>query len=162
MKKTTLLVVSLFILSICSGCGSAGPSASQPAAGPTSRSYQLSLQGSVSPGQVTGLSFDLVLPAGVQLPLDSQDQTVLPAGLALSASAPSGALMEGRVASGVLTVALVSASGLAKGGFATLTAGIPAGASAPSASAFAVTNLQALDLNGTPLTGAAVTVVDPP
>ncbi|GFO69564.1 hypothetical protein GMLC_31430 [Geomonas limicola] len=169
MKNITLLIASLLILVVCASCGGGGGSPGadpQPApsvnSGPTSKSYLLSLQGSVESGQATGLQFEVTLPAGVELALDSQDQTVLPASLALSASAASGALMQGRVASGVLTVALVSVSGLAKGPFASISATIPAGASAPSASAFRVANLQAIDSNGNPLSGVSVAVVDPP
>jgi len=159
MRTLVVRITILCTLWAAAGCGSGGGNSSPPPpAGPTTKSYQLSVTGTPGSGQAGGLQCQLVLPAGIELATNSQDQTLLPSSLALSGNAPSGAILEGMLASGVLTVALVSGAGLADGVFAVVTAGIPAGASAPPASAWTVRSLSVIDQGGAPLDGVTLTV----
>lgn len=165
MKITRFLAAGL-ILVVMAGCGGGGgtpaPVSSGPApgsSGPTTRSYSLALQGSLTAGQAKGVQFDLALPAGVTV-TSNPDGTLASSTLALSSGAPSGTLLEARNNSGIVTVALVSVQGLGSGSFATLACNIPAGASPPAGSSFRVSNFEVIDTSGAPVAGVTLSVSD--
>ena len=126
--------------------------------GTLTKRYKLSLQGTFTPGSVTGLKFDLTLPAGVTLNTNNSTSAVLSSSLALSGDVPSGALLAAKYLSGSLTVGITTTSGLSAGELATLTCNIPAGASAPSASSFFVANIRSIDKNIATVSGATITI----
>lgn len=124
-------------------------------AGTLTKSYKLVLQGTFTPGSVDGLQFDLSLPAGVTLNVDGATSAVLASSLTYSSTAFSGVA---KYLSGMLTVGIITTSGMSAGEVATLICNIPAGAGAPAASAFSVTNLKSIDKNGVAVTGTAIVV----
>jgi hypothetical protein len=124
--------------------------------GTYTKSYLLSLQGAFATGAVKGLKFDVALPAGVTVNMDSADSSVLSSSLALSGGSTSGALLLGRFSAGSVTIGIITTAGFSAGQFATLTCNIPSGATAPSAAAFTVKNLNAIDLNGDLMAQATV------
>ncbi|ABQ24957.1 hypothetical protein [Geotalea uraniireducens] len=126
--------------------------------GTLSKSYKLMLQGTFTPGSVTGIQFDLSLPAGVTLNVDNSTSAVLASSLALSGAAPSGALLSAHYSSGALTVGIITTSRFSTGEVATLTCNIPAGVSAPSASLFSAANLRSIDKNGATVAGIMITI----
>lgn len=126
--------------------------------GTFTKRYKLSLQGTFTPGSVTGLQFDLPLPAGVTLNVNSSTSAVLASSLALSGGAPSGALLAAKYSPGSLTIGVMTEKGFSIGEVATLTCNIRAGASAPSASSFSVANLRSIDKNGATVAGTSITV----
>lgn len=123
-------------------------------AGTLSKSYTLSLSGNSAAAQ--GLQFDLVLPQGVTVNT-SLDSSLLTSSLSMG-QAYSGALVASKYATGTVTVGIVSTPGISAGAFATVTCNIPAGTTAPAASAFSVSNLTVLDASENPMTGVAVLV----
>ena len=126
--------------------------------GTLTRRYKLNLEGTFTPNSVTGLQFDLSLPDGVTLNVNSLTSAVLTSSLALSGNAPSGALLSAKGSSSGLTIGIITTSGLSAGEFATITCNIKAGASAPSPSAFFVTNLRSIDKYGATVAGTTITV----
>ena len=126
--------------------------------GTLSRNYTLFLQGDTSVGPVKGVQFDLALPQGVTVNVNSADGTILSSSLQISNSGPTDALLSSRLSSGTITVGMVSAQGISPGGFAMLTCNTPAGTTAPAAAAFAVKNLKVIGTKGDSLTGLVVTV----
>ena len=126
--------------------------------GAMSKSYTLSLQGNLAAGAVKGIQFDLVLPAGITVNVSNSDSSVLADSLTLSGNAPPGAMFGARFINGTLTSVIITTQGFSTGAFATLTCTIPAGTSAPTASALAVKNVTIIDGNGMPLAGVAVMV----
>jgi len=126
--------------------------------GTLTKTYKLNLQGTFTPGSVTGLQFDLSLPAGVTLNVNSLTSAVLASSLALSGGASSGALLSAKYSTGSLTVGIITTSGLSTGEVATLTCNIPAGVSVPSASLFSAANLRSIDKNGATVPGTMITI----
>ena len=126
--------------------------------GTLSKSYKLMLQGTFTPGSVTGLLFDLTLPAGITLNVNSSTSAVMASSLALSDSAPSDALLVTNYSSGRMTVGIITTNGFSSGELATLTCNIPAGVSAPSASLFSAANLRSIDKNGATVAGTTITI----
>lgn len=126
--------------------------------GTLSKSYKLSLQGGFSPGSVTGLQFNLSLPAGVTLDVNNSTSAVLASSLVLSGNAPTDALLATRYANGTVTIGILTTSGFSVGEIATLTCNIPAGVSTPSASSFSATNLRSIDKNGVTVAGASISI----
>lgn len=126
--------------------------------GTLSRTYKLSLQGTFTPVSVTGLQFNLTIPAGVTLNVNSTNSAILTSSLALSGNAPTTALLTGKYTANTLTVGLISTTSLSTGEILTLTCNIPSGATAPSASAFTVGNLKSIDKNAIAVTGATITI----
>ena len=124
-------------------------------AGTLSRSYTLTLQGNVSPAQA--IQFDIDLPAGLTVNLNSLDSTLLPGSLIMGSALPD-TLIAGHYSSGTLTVGIITVPGVSAGQFATLTCNIPAGSTAPPASAFVVKNLNVFDGNEKAMAGVSVTV----
>ena len=124
-------------------------------AGTLTKSYTLSLAGNASAAQA--IQFDLVLPQGVTVNTDSLDSSVLAGSFAMQ-QAYTGALVAARYSSGTVTVGIVSTPGVSSGAFATITCNIPAGTTAPAASAFSVSNVTVLDAGENPLSGVAVQI----
>ena len=124
-------------------------------AGTLTKSYTLSLAGNASAAQA--IQFDLVLPQGVTVNTDSLDSSLLAGSLAMQ-QAYTGALVAARYSSGTVTVGIVSTPGVSTGAFATITCNIPAGTTAPAASAFSVSNVTVLDASENPLSGVAVQI----
>jgi hypothetical protein len=146
-----LIAVSLF------GCGGGG--------GANTATYKLSLQGTFAASSVGGIQFDLQLPAGVTIKTQADPATsaVAPSSSSffLSGTAPSNAIMAASYASGTLHVGSITAlSGFSAGEFATLVCDIPAGTTAPSPSAFVISNVRILDtsVSQNPIAGATVTI----
>ena len=126
--------------------------------GTLTKRYKLSLQGTFTPGSVTGLQFDLTLPAGVTLNVNNSTSAVLSSSLILSVDASSGALLAAHYSSGSLTVGIITTNGFSTGEVATLTCNIPAGASAPSASSFSVANIRGIDKSGATVSETTITI----
>lgn len=124
-------------------------------AGTLTKSYTLSLAGNASAAQA--IQFDLVLPQGVTVNTDSLDSSLLASSLAMQ-QAYTGALLAARYSSGTVTVGIVSTPGVSSGAFATITCIIPAGTTAPAASAFSVSNVTVLDASENPMSGVAVQI----
>ena len=124
-------------------------------AGTLSKSYTLSLSGNASAAQA--IQFDLVLPQGVTVNTDSLNSSLLAGSLAMH-EAYTGALVAARYTSGTVTVGIVSTPGVSTGAFATVTCNIPAGTTAPAASAFSVSNVTVLDASENPMSGVAVQI----
>ncbi|ABQ24966.1 hypothetical protein [Geotalea uraniireducens] len=126
--------------------------------GTLSKSYKLVLQGTSTPGSVTGLQFNISLPAGVTVNVNSLTSAVLASSLALSSNPSSSSLLAAKYSPGSLNIGIVNTSGFSVGDVATLTCNIPAGVSVPEPSAFTVTNLKSIDKLGATVTGATITV----
>ena len=122
------------------------------------KSYKLKLQGSFTPGSVSGIQFDISLPSGVTINADSSTSAAMAGSLYLSSTMSSGALVASRYSSGSLTVGIITSHGLSADEFATLTCNIPIGAAAPASSAFSVVNARIIDINGATVAGAMVAV----
>jgi len=145
----TLIAVSLF------GCGGGGGGGTSTGGGgggggtATSKSYKLSLQGSISAGSVGAVQFDLLLPASITTKPD----------ISRSGVAPSGALVTAGFTSGALNVGAISApTGFSSGEFATIVCPIPAGIVTPSPAEFGIRNLTVFDESGNSLGGVTVTI----
>ena len=123
--------------------------------GTLTHKYTLSLQGDLAAGFVKGIQFDLALPEGVTLNINSGDSTLLSSSLATAVTVPADAHLESRYAAGVVTVIIVTTQGLGSGGLITLTCNLPAGGSPPPASAFVVSNRKVSDHFG----GAVVATI---
>ena len=123
----------------------------------SSKSYTLTLGGSVPAEGVYGLQFDLVLPGGITVSTASNGSAAA-SSLALTGSATPYALLNSRYTAGALTMVLITTQGMTAGGVATLTCNIPPGAAAPSGTDFSVANLRALDARANALQGITVKV----
>ncbi len=124
--------------------------------GTLSNSYTLSLQGNGA-GSVMGVTFDLALPSGVTVNVNSSDSSVLSSSLSLS-SAITKTMLTAKYANNSATIGLSTTQGLSAGVIATLICNIPSGATVPPGSAFNVTNLSVVGLHGVPISGVTVAI----
>ncbi|GAM10887.1 hypothetical protein OR1_03187 [Geobacter sp. OR-1] len=123
-------------------------------AGTLSKSYTLALQGTIAAGAIRGIQFNLVLPPGVTLNINSATSAILDSSLKL----PADGVLAAKYANGAATIGIVNTSGLSVGTLATLTCNITATGGAPAATAFSVTNLKAVNEKGSAITGVTVIV----
>lgn len=128
-------------------------------AGSLSRSYKLVLQGKIPTGAARGIQFDLLLPPGVTLNLNSSNSSVLASSLSLSAGAASVGILAAKYStSGTVTIGIISSADVPAGEIATLTCNIPQGQETPPAVLFFVSNLKVYDLNLKTVPGVTVSV----
>jgi len=126
----------------------------------TSASFTLTIQGTAAADAIRGLQFEVVVPNELTVSSDASG-TPLPRAVSLSAltvaSEPT-VVQTFSTASNVLAFGLITNSGIGPGGLATITCDLLPGWTLPSAAAFSVRNVKAVDANAATISGISVTV----
>jgi hypothetical protein len=165
-----LLLLTLFMLNGCAAKSDNGTVAANGNNGgtgavqPTKAVLTLSTHGTVPPTtQIGGIQLTVTLPAGVSIkasPSASNAQVMMAnadvvktTGVAMGAEVVQATFSA--TAMSTLSVMIGKSGGFAAGDFAVLNCDIAAGSN-PAAGDFSLSNFQAVDLNGAPLSGLTV------
>jgi len=175
MNLSKLLAAALFTLAL-TACGGGGGAATGPAPpdnstttgtpAPTSASsntFKISLSGGVAANAIKGIQFEIDIPDGFTLrsnPATGETLAgVVTTASSLDAAQPSVASIFSTTSGVSLwSFGLITGTGIGSGALATLTCDPVPGYATPSASAFAVRNVKAVDGNAAVIPGVQVTV----
>ncbi|OGU12300.1 MAG: hypothetical protein A2075_11670 [Geobacteraceae bacterium GWC2_58_44] len=111
--------------------------------------FTLAIQGPVAAKTIKGIQFDLVIPDGLTIRSDAATGTPLSGIVTLSTAAAAASpelFSTYSDSSSVLGIGLLSNTGIGTGDLVTITCDIKPGWSVPSATAFSVTNINAVDI----------------
>jgi hypothetical protein len=133
--------------------------------GGTTVTFTLAIQGSIPANSINGIQFDVILPTGVIIRTDTTSGETVPlpgivAAVESIASAKPQLYTIYQKDKGVLKLILATdpKTGIGSGDLATITCDIVPGWQKPSAAAFSVKNIKAVDSTATVITGVNVTV----
>jgi len=129
--------------------------------GAVTAGYTLELQGSFATNSIKGIQFEVIIPPGLTLRSDAASGVPL-SGIVTtslsSAAAEASVLSWYNPSDGVLHLGMTTNKGIGVGDLATITCDIVPGWAKPSATAFSVRNIKAVDGTTTTISGVTVTV----
>ena len=125
--------------------------------GAATAGYTLELQGSFATNSIKGIQLEVVIPPGLTLKTDTVSGAPL-SGIVTAAAADASLLSWYDPSDGVLHLGMTTNKGIGVGDLATITCDIVPGWAKPSATAFSVRNIKAVDGTTATISGVTVTV----
>jgi hypothetical protein len=127
----------------------------------TTAKFTLAIDGIVAENAIKGLQFDIIIPDGISLRSNAASGATL-SGIVTASPAITDAqpliFSTFSPASSLLSFGLLTINGIGSGWLATIICDIPSGLPTPSATAFTVRNIKAVDGNGATISGVNVAI----